>query len=73
MILTRVGFPQGATSEAVEIAVVHDLAFWFALVTPVFTSMALVIGSLDRVSQDDHPFVVAKNAGPQSADFTIRP
>ncbi|MBU2604727.1 MAG: MFS transporter [Alphaproteobacteria bacterium] len=68
LILTLVSFPEGAKPGAVDIAVVHSLAFWFALATLVFTSMALVIMSFYPVSEDDHRFAVEENVRQRAAE-----
>ena len=68
LILTLVGFPEGAKPGAVDIAIVHDLAFWFALATLVFTSMALVIMSFYPVTEDDHRNAVEEIARQRAAE-----
>ena len=67
LILTLVGFPEEAKPGVVDISIVHNLAFWFALATLVFTSMALIIMSFYPVSEDDHRFAVEENARQRAA------
>tara|TARA_R110000787_G_scaffold6475_12_gene22691 strand:- start:21213 stop:22661 length:1449 start_codon:yes stop_codon:yes gene_type:complete len=67
LILTLVGFPEDANPGVVDISIVHNLAFWFALATLVFTSMALIIMSFYPVSEDDHRFAVEENARQRAA------
>lgn len=67
LILTLVGFPENANPGVVDISIVHNLAFWFALATLVFTSMALIIMSFYPVSEDDHRFAVEENARQRAA------
>lgn len=67
LILTFVGFPEDADPGVVDVSIVHNLAFWFALATLVFTSMALIIMSFYPVSEDDHRFAVEENARQRAA------
>ena len=68
LILTLVGFPEGAKPGQVEQSIVTNLAIVFSLATLFFTSAALIITSFYPVSEEDHQSAVeelARKRAPQ--------
>lgn len=58
LLLTVVGFPEGAEPGAVDLSTIRDLAIVFAVAIGGFVSVALIIMSFYPVTRADHQYAV---------------